>query len=167
MTVRVGEKFPQVRFAPGSVELASSPWGSEPRARGVKRKGIKYEKAVLEWVTPQLEELNCTVYRSQWLSYRKPRHVRRNFAQPDLYAVSESTEIGYIVEVKLTRCAKAWYQLNRLYEPLLQDMYPGRSWIKIEIASKIVPVDVPEPVLSLQSFASASPNKTWLIHHGY
>ena len=125
--------------------LSDRPSFAIPRkAKGAKLRGLRYEESVCNWLVERLRE-PWVCFDHQWLSY-VDSFGKTHYCQPDFFAISVDRGLVLVIEVKLTRVAKAWYQLNHLYMPVLRSILPAFSFACVEIASKIAPVDTPEKV---------------------
>lgn len=56
----------------------------------------------------------------KWISYEEPLG-RLRAAQPDCFVVLSSRVV--VLEIKLTRCLEAFLQIERLYFPLLSELF--------------------------------------------
>lgn len=140
---RQGRVLPPPGFTPArrveSAGLLDQTIGSGRCHTARQREGIRYEQKVLDALV-DIFPLACLP--SPWLFFYDRGHYRR--CQPDalLFFPRRVT----IVEVKLTHCAKAWWQLRRLYEPVVAKVFPSRRVELVEIATAFDPaVATPEP----------------------
>lgn len=119
------------------------------RARGAKLRGLKYEARVLDWLVEGLGQ-TWIPFKRQWLIWTDAYGEER-YVQPDFFALDTERGKALLVEVKLTRVPKAWYQLNKQYLPVLRHILPSFSIAMLEVASKVCAVDVPEKVRVIHS----------------
>lgn len=86
--------------------------------------GVKYEKKV----HGVLGDRYGTDYMpSQWIRYRS-HDERVRWCQPDGVLVDRKTKTLTIVEVKYNHTALAWWQLFRLYLPVLERLFDGHGY---------------------------------------
>jgi len=66
---------------------------------------------------------------SPWLRFRlRDTGLRQHWCQPDGLLLDPWTGQLTIVEIKYQHCADAWFQMNRLYAPVLRMIFPERDW---------------------------------------
>ena len=86
--------------------------------------GIKYEaKAQLELVG----RYGHDYMPSQWIRYRSG-DGRIRWCQPDGVLVDRGTKTLTIVEIKYNHTANAWWQLFKLYLPVLERLFDGHGY---------------------------------------
>jgi len=94
--------------------------------------GLWYEQKVHDVLSAIYDE---RYWQSPAILFRDLYGLRR--AIPDgLLAIDDYL---VIVEVKYTHCELAWWQLKRLYSPLLVTLYPGRHIRHVEICRSYDP----------------------------
>lgn len=164
-------------WSPTTMEPVTSPWRTPPKiqvesarfssrpgfipynkARGAKARGLRYEASIVKWLDEEFSG-SWDTFPGQWLSYTNSFGVD-HYCQPDWFAVNFDRWEVLIVEVKLTRVSKAWWQLNELYKPVLKKMFSAFDFACLEIASKVVPVDVPEKVRVIHRLGDYNLNTT-------
>jgi hypothetical protein len=109
------------------------------------KRGLRYESKVFD----ALEALYGHQFMpNPWLWFDTPSGMRR--CQPDgLIFLRDRVAI---VEVKLTHVPDAWWQLRRLYEPVVKRIFPSRRLTLIEVCRYFDPfVMMPEHIGMLQS----------------
>jgi hypothetical protein len=129
------------------------------RAVGAKKKGLDYEREVVRWLELECNSGDWTGFPKQWIEYTNDRNVY-GVCQPDYFAINARLGTLLIVEIKLTRRAEAWWQLNALYEPVLRYIFPAFHVAKLEIASNIRNVDTPTPVRCVTWWDQAQVGRT-------
>ena len=147
--------------------FCSTPWFATgtPRHRGAKAKGLRYEARVIDRVLRRLDENFWTPFDKTWLRYKlvgKSPEV----CQPDLFLLNHVTGRLIVIEIKLSRSQKAWYQLAK-YERVLQVIFPDFQIAKLEIASKVFAVDVPEKVRVVPDIYAARTGHTSFLKMPY
>lgn len=106
------------------VSRAAPPFATAARKRSGRRlAGMKYENAV--------QEHFATIYPGQytpgpWLYFKGAGGTK--WCQPDglIFDLTAGTII--LVEIKYQHTTDAWWQLRRLYEPVLRALFPAQLW---------------------------------------
>lgn len=99
------------------------------RPRGSRRAGLSFERGVgevLEW------EFGDMVLHSPWISYKDVRYGKR-VCCPDFLVVDVIKGIVTVVECKLSHVKDAWVQINKVYKPVVEKLFPGFRVRGIEI----------------------------------
>lgn len=66
---------------------------------------------------------------SPWLRFNlRETGSRHHWCQPDGLLLDPYAGLLTIVEIKYQHCADAWFQMNRLYGPVLRRMFPAPEW---------------------------------------
>ncbi len=105
-------------------ELASGAPHAVPRARGssARSAGIRYERKA----QAHLQDAFPLHYASgPWLRYRNRNEQNLRWCQPDGLLVDFAHSLITIVEIKLRHTSDAWWQIRRLYEPVLRRLFDG------------------------------------------
>ncbi len=93
------------------------------RHSAAQKRGLKYQDKVLE----TLDALNVfkLFVPSPWIEFHD--HHGRRICQPDALGFLEtpSGPVATIFEIKLSHTIMAYWQLRRLYEPVLRQMFPS------------------------------------------
>lgn len=114
------------------------------RMTKAQRAGIRYEKKVLKRLK---ESFGNELLVSPWFKF-EDRHGTR-YCQPDgvLYRETRPT----VIEVKLSFTPHAWWQLRKLYEPVVRRAYLLQDIYLVVICKFYDPViHFPEPTRSLR-----------------
>lgn len=135
------------------------------RHRGAKAKGLRYEASVISRLTKEVDDNFWTVFDKCWLRYGVSGE-KSEICQPDVFLLNHVTGRILLVEVKLSRTAQAWYQLQK-YEAVLQKMFPRFDIAKLEIASNVYAVDVPEKVRVVTDIYAARTGCTSFMKMSY
>lgn len=90
--------------------------------KGKLKAGVDYEAAV--------HVHYAKIYKKQyianpWLYFEERRGKR--WCQPDALIVDEELRTITILEMKLKHCAKSWWQLHKLYYPVVKKLF-GTGW---------------------------------------
>ena len=151
-------------FEPDTVEVAEfsdtppSFLGEAPR-RGRRYQGIKYERRAQLFLA---ESLGPEYIPSPWLRFRLRGDSTLHWCQPDGIFFDVRAGQITIVEIKYQHCADAWFQLNRLYLPVLQKMFPRSMWdfATIEVVKWYdCATEVPQPPRLRESVRAARPGE--------
>lgn len=142
-----------------------SAWvSSDPHARTrsassstAQRLGLSYQKKIEKFVRSNSNswDVKCGV----WFCYHDDD--RRRFCQPDILLDDAANKVCVIVETKLRWTANAWWQLRRLYEPVLRHVR-GPDWtlILLCITKSFDPaVGCPEEVNLCDDLFDARPDR--------
>lgn len=146
------------------VEICSTPQfaaNAKGGIRGAKAKGIRYQEKVVQL----LEEQGYEGVPGMWFRFEKRGQVR--YAQADWVGFDYLQGKITIAEIKLSRVPQAWWQLNRLYRPLVQAIFPKWNIALCEIADGVYSVAVPEEVPVIQKLDSAEAGKTSFMRVPY
>lgn len=103
------------------------------RVTGAYRRGIVYERKALDRLESEVSSIPESVFlRSPWIEYIDDNG--KHWCQPDAVGWSaRSAPAGFVWEVKYKHCAEAWFQIWRLYIPVLERIYPSIKWQGIEV----------------------------------
>jgi len=93
------------------------------RRTGRRLQGVKYEKQVHEMLYNTCKGMYLA---SPWLHFATPGGVK--WCQPDGLLFDFEAGIVTIIEVKYQHTTDAWWQLRRLYEPVLRHIFPASLW---------------------------------------
>ncbi len=75
-----------------------------------------------------LEQFEDFYLPSPWLHFREEGQEDFRWAQPDGLLIDGIKGIITIVEIKYSHTADAWWQVRRLYLPVLQKLFPPNLW---------------------------------------
>ncbi len=109
--------------------------GHSPVGRGrtvAQKMGLRYEQRVHDVLSAIYDER----YRQSPSILFHDLYGHRRAIPDGLLAIDDHL---VIVEVKYTHCELAWWQLKRLYSPLLVTLYPGRRIRHVEICRSYDP----------------------------
>ena len=130
------------------VELSAEPAfvsAAQAKAKGVQRQGILYERRVHDYLTARYGRMYI---RSPWLRFRGFRARQWRDCQPDGIIYDLQALHVSIVEVKLRHTAQAWWQLRKLYEPVIAGLFgPDVQTAVCEVTKSFDPhTQFPEPI---------------------
>jgi hypothetical protein len=95
------------------------------RRRGRRYLGIKYERKA----QAHLRDVYGDCYLpSQWVRYRGAADDRVRWCQPDGVLVDRSAMALTIVEIKYNHTEVAWWQMFKLYLPVLEKLFEGYGY---------------------------------------
>ncbi len=100
------------------------PQDAQKRQKGLRGKGLKYEKAVQDYLG---RRYSLQYAASPWLRYRNKSEYKQQWCQPDGLLVDFGSRSLTIIEIKLRHTVIAWHQLRQLYEPVLRHLF-GSGW---------------------------------------
>ena len=108
------------------------PFISRGRSRGRFAVGIRYEREVQEFLSLFVLGRAELEHRSgPWLEYSDKSGKR--WCQPDALIIEPAAKRCLVAEVKYQHTSDAWYQLRRLYLPVLRVALPGYVFNLLEI----------------------------------
>lgn len=96
-----------------------------PVRRGRRLQGIKYEAAGQVWLRRKYGD-NYTA--GQWIRFKADGNERVRWCQPDGILVDPTHRVVTIIEFKYQHTDAAWWQLFRLYLPVMQHLFTGRGF---------------------------------------
>lgn len=122
---------PPSKFVPAGNVLAARlsptppPFIRKKRYTGRRAEGVRYERKVHSAL---LELLPDTYVPSPWLHFLAEGEERWRWCQPDGLIVNAERGIITCVEVKYSHTADAWWQIRKLYLPVLAALFPADLW---------------------------------------
>ncbi len=144
---RVVEAAPPLRFRPifGDIRSAwpceSGPFANVKKIYGTaaQKNGKRYEKKVLEKLT---DLFGSSFFPGHWLRFHDASGLR--YCQVD--GLLHSERLTAIFEVKYSFTSDGWWQLRRLYEPVIRRAYkPSRLALVLICRNFDGGVPFPEP----------------------
>lgn len=158
------------RFIPANnvlwAKLSNPPgFATLPQRRSGRRlQGIKYEKLVQDMLRTQYGD---SYLDSPWLQFQADSGIK--WCQPDGVLIDFEAGALTLIEVKYQHTTDAWWQMRRLYEPVLRTLFPPHLWSIscLEVVKWYDPsVLFPEPTRLVSSISSAQhlPHGTTGIH---
>lgn len=143
--VRKIEKLSRVALA------TVNPFPTPRRLKGSKAAGLAYERKFAKALPSLVKGTPLerhTVLWGQWLEFLDCNG--KGFAQPDFFLLPpDAIGVGYILETKLSLNTRGWYQLEKLYNPLLSMLYPKVEWKLIQVCKNMRPGFAAYAVLDL------------------
>lgn len=118
---------------------------SSLRVTGAKRQGLNYEKRAQAYVEMQLAQKRISnpdleYMKSPWLCFKAlGNNGRTSYCQPDGLILDLAERHCVIVEIKLQHTAEAYWQVRKLYQPVLQVIYPTFTFSALEIVKWLDP----------------------------
>lgn len=97
----------------------------QPRRRGRRLLGIKYEAKAQDALG---ERYGRRYYRSPWLRYKTQHDPRVRWCQPDGVLFTPETNRITIIEFKYNHTELAWWQMFRLYKPVLERVFEAERY---------------------------------------
>lgn len=130
---------------------AEAPYSGRRRPRGAKRAGVVYQRRVEAW--DGLASAN-SVECSPWFCFLDDSGGR-HYCQPDLLV-----RVGdklLVCEIKIRWTSDAWWQLRKLYLPVLTRALAGSVLVPVCICRSYDPsISIPDPVQICKSIQEAS-----------
>jgi hypothetical protein len=146
----------------------SAAWHSaeEPAKRGraipsaAQKAGLAYEKKIRRWAFEG--NWKGSILCSPWFCYLDDS-ARRQYCQPDLLFDEGPAKRVVICEVKLRWHPDAWWQIERLYKPVLQKVFPDRTLVSLCVTRSFDPHevgarDLDPPLRLVDDLMSCSPS---------
>lgn len=137
------ERIPQtlrwVRFEPRAKLSFLS-----PTTRAANRAGLVYEARVAQQLTRRYlpQQTSIQLLLNPWIRYADENGSF--WAQPDALIVRPDRVD--IIETKLSHTTRAWFQLRKIYEPLVRALFPERPIRLVEIVKNSNEIVFPEPL---------------------
>lgn len=128
------------------------------RQTGSRKRGLVYENQVVTKIERDLPK-GWVGVPGPWFLYLD-KVARERYAQPDWLGICVELGRICIVEVKLTRNPRAWWQLNELYKPLVRQVFPHWEISLVEVASKPKHFPLPESVGLISQLTDAPADQT-------
>lgn len=126
--------------------------GSRSRKSGAQKAGLAYQKKVVKWAFESNHGFALEV--SPWFAFTDDSDSR-HYCQPDLLFISGFSIL--VAEVKLRWTADAWWQLRKLYLPVLAKVFPKHDLRALCICKSFDPaVKFPEPIELHSALANCS-----------
>ena len=93
---------------------------SSPKIRGIQRAGLIYENRIANYLQAIYGK---DVIHGQWYAFEDRRGL--GWCQPDIIVLpNRNRKYILVIECKLKATKKAWVQLNYLYRPIMERLYP-------------------------------------------
>ncbi len=156
--LRPPRSFKGIKGTPSNVRFGGTPRNARGRT-AAQRMGLAYEVRVCDI----LSAIYGRDFRAAPSILYEDRSGNR-MAIPDAILKIDNTLV--IVEIKLTHTERAWWQLQKLYQPLLSQLVtPGTPIHTVEICRSYDPdVKFPGPHAVTQSLHRLSPHSTGILH---
>lgn len=137
------------------VYLTKNPHRGSGRHSGAQKAGLAYESKAKEWLEGQCPH----VVLGQWFYYVTRRE--RHYCQPDAIIfdgpITERPRCITIVEMKIRWTELAWWQLTKLYAPVVEHFYQPQELRLLCLTRSFDPATVvPGPVSLLERIEEKS-----------
>lgn len=104
-----------------------------------------------------MESSPLPIWPSPWIRFQENEDTRVRWCQPDALAFDPWAGRIIIIEVKYQHTSDAWWQLRRLYAPVVKALFPGYDIHLAEVCKWYDPaIAFPEQVGMLPSVECAS-----------
>lgn len=132
------------QFAPAEPAYIAQ---NKKKVKGSRAAGLAYErkaKVMLETcffslISPLSPPPEASLLLGPWISYKTAKSSRICYCQPDVLLVNSEEKKLTIYEIKLQHCTFAWWQVRKLYEPILRKIYPNFTISAMEIVKWLDP----------------------------
>ncbi len=102
--------------------------------------------------------------KSPWIWFHVDGVKKQRWCQPDGLLLREDLHLITIIEFKLKHTTDAWWQLRKLYEPVIEKIYPGWDIRVLEVVKHPDPDQVmPELSRRIKKFDDCRFNFNWAI----
>ncbi len=122
-------------------------WKQPQSSAGFAQRGLRFERKVVKWFE--------ATYPSRFLAglpFTFQTSRKRGMAVPDGLLFSPDWRTCCIVEVKLSHCSDAWWQMEAFYKPIVAEALHGYRVICLEVCKSYDPwVKLPRPSELLSS----------------
>jgi hypothetical protein len=106
---------------------------SSPRIKGIQRAGLIYENRIANYIKALYGD---KVIHGQWYEYEDRRGL--GWCQPDILILpDDKRDFIIVIECKLKSTRKAWVQLNYLYRPVLEKIYPQVDLRMVQVVKNL------------------------------
>lgn len=109
-----------------SARISTEPpyWLARKKSTGKRRAGEIFEKRAQEY----LQGAHDFYTPAPWIVFTSRRITRPRWCQPDGLILDVTTGICTIVEIKLKHTPRAWWQVRKLYEPVVRCLLARSSF---------------------------------------
>lgn len=126
---------PKTNFLPAE-GVQKAEWCTQPRfirsgkgAKGARAAGLRYERRAQLYLAAMAGSREYL--RGPWVAFKCHGDAQWRYCQPDGVLVEEKRIV--IVEIKYHHTTDAWWQLWRLYRPVVQFLFKGREVLCVEV----------------------------------
>lgn len=131
--------------------------GKRSRHSGAQKAGLAYQKRVGRFLPSPSGQ--WVVSSGPWFAYTCSDN-KRHYCQPDFLLVDEANSTIVVVEVKIRWTDAAWWQVNKLYLPVLQRVSPHMSLLSVVICRSYDPaIQAPEPITLCSDLMDIKPGR--------
>lgn len=109
---------------------------------GVRQAGICFERKVGKLLE---KVFGIQVVHNPWIEYEDVVSGVRSCC-PDYLIIDVMKGVVTVVECKLSHTPSAWYQLNEVYFPVIQALFPGWVIRGLEVCKNYVRVNYPAEI---------------------
>jgi hypothetical protein len=102
------------------------------RARGAKARGVAYERKAQRYLAEcAIGKPRAEYISGPWIEFEDASG--RRWCQPDGLFLDHEHSVCIIAEIKYRHCAEAWWQLWRLYLPVVRVLYRSYGYGCLEV----------------------------------
>lgn len=134
--------------------------GARSRKSPAQKAGLAYQKRIGKFLQPN-PSIGCSwiVDAGSWFAFTDSSSSR-HYCQPDFLLLDTKNATCIIVEVKIRWTDAAWWQLERLYLPVLRRVYPHLSLLRVCICRSYDPaIRAPEEVVLCDDLLDVRPDR--------
>lgn len=121
------------QFAPDEPDYIKT---NKKRVTGARAAGLRYEakaKIMLQRTIPEADSNNSNqLLVGPWLMF-KAGNDKIRYCQPDALLIDLENKRVVIYEIKLQHTSQAWWQVRKLYQPVLERIYTNYSFVCVEV----------------------------------
>jgi hypothetical protein len=108
------------------------PWQTNlppPVRTAAQRSGQRYERRAHQALSARFSpERGTLLYApAMWIAYSVSGEGKLHWAQPDGLLIDLKRGLITVLEIKIRHTTDAWWQLRKLYEPLIRKLF-GSAW---------------------------------------
>lgn len=100
---------------------ADKPFDDRGGKSAAHKAGLAYEKKAIDFLQLELADLPGKFVRSPWYRFVESATTAARYCGPDCIYIGEAEVICF--EMKIRHVTQAWWQLRRLYQPVLFGFY--------------------------------------------
>lgn len=136
-------------------------WRPKNKKQTARERGLAYERKAHKYIEREFPD-TCII--GPWIKFKNLGQETFSYCQPDALVLDLRNNSITVIEIKLKHTSDAWWQVRRLYTPVVQHIFgPSWNYIAIEMAKWFDPhTKFPERfefIDALQSFPISNKNQ--------
>lgn len=108
-----------------AARFCGSPFTRTKRYTKARAAGVRYERKAHTYLTRLYPDAYIA---SPWIKYTLVNNLQWKWCQPDGLLVFPRTGRVILIEIKNSHTPLAWWQLKRLYAPVIKAIFPPHLW---------------------------------------